>query len=241
MSIKVMTEIIRRKQHCSFCDETGHTINNCHDPQIDILLQQFLEYISLDIKCNFKTKYVKYNMSLFNLYEIKILGYQCGISMNKQSRDMFTNELLSEYYNAHDYKYHSIINNMNVTELAYFAKNIADSSKSWNSRKISLKRVQSMLGITNNTKRIRNKKVTSKTSNNESESMDVSIVSLYNNQENTDDSDNIDYNIQYFMLPLITPDILNDLTPFIQKSIQYIYMLSVFLFIMNFYLLHAGV
>ena len=71
--------------------------------------------------------------------------------------------------------------------------------------------------------------------------MDVSIVSLYNNQENTDDSDNIDYNIQYFMLPVITPDILNDLTPFIQKSIQYIYMLSVFLFIMNFYLLHAGV
>jgi len=243
-----MTEIIKRVQHCSFCDETGHTINNCQDPQIDILLQQFYEYISLDIKCNFKMKYVKYNMSLFNLSEIKILGYQCGISMNKQSREMFTNELLSDYYNTHDYKYHSIISNMNNTELTYFAKNIAESSKSWNSRKISLKRVQTMLGITNNTKSTRNNKKSTKSSNTLSVPADISTaVSVYdtNNNENiddTDNSDNVDYdNIMTLTLPIITEDMLNEFSPSIKKSIQYIYGLVIVLFIMNFYILHIGV
>jgi hypothetical protein len=245
MPIRVMTEIIKRIQHCSYCDEVGHAINNCQDPQIDILLQQFYEYISLDIKCNFKMKYVKYNMSLFNLSEIKIVGYQCGISMNKQSREMFTNELLREYYNAHDYKYHSIVTSMNESELAYFAKNISESSKSWNSRKISLKRVQSMLGITNKSKPTRNKKVSTKSSNNSSCPADISTaVSVYDNNnnennKNNDSFDNVDnYEIQFFMLPVLTPEMLNDLSPFIQKSIQYIYGFVVVLFLLNFYMLH---
>ena len=240
-----MTEIIKRIQHCSFCDEIGHTINNCQDPQIDILLRQFHEFISLDIKCNFKMKYVKYNMSLFNLPEIKILGYQCGISMNKQSRDMFTNELLSEYYNTHDYKYHSIVTNMNESELAYFAKNISDSSKSWNSRKISLKRVQTMLGITNNSKPPRNKKVSTKSSNIVSGSTNISTaVSVYdtNNNENledTDNLDNVDYdNIMTLTLPIITEDMLNEFSPLIKKSIQYIYGFVIVFFLINFYMLH---
>lgn len=249
MLFKVMTEIIKRIQHCSYCDEIGHTIINCQDPQINILLQQFYEYISLDIKCNFKMKYVKYNMSLFNISEIKILGYQCGFSMNKQSREMFTNELLSEYYNAHDYKYHSIVTNMNESELAYFAKNISESSTSWNSRKISLKRVHSMLGITNKSKPTRNKKVSTKSSNNSSGPTDISnAVSVYNNHNNENNNNNTDmfdnadnYEIQFFMLPVLTPEMLNDLSPFIQKSIQYIYGFALVLFLLNFYMLHMRI
>lgn len=246
MPIRVMTEIIKRSLHCSYCDEVGHAINNCQDPQIDILLQQFHEYISLDIKCNFKMKYVKYNMSLFNISEIKILGYQCGISMNKQSREMFTNEILSEYYNTHDDKYHIIVTNMNESELAYFAKNISESSTSWNSRKISLKRVHSMLGIINKSKPTKNKKVSTKSSKNSSE-MDADIsnaVSVYdnNNNENNNNTgwfDNVDnYEIQFFMLPVLTPEMLDDLSPFIQKSIQYIYGFVVVIFLLNFYMLH---
>lgn len=238
-----MAEIIKRKLHCSFCNEIGHAINNCNDPQIEILLQQFYEYISLDIKCNFKKKYVKYNMSLMNISEIKILGYNSGISMNKQSREEFTMNLLDEYYTTqNDVIINTFFNNMNISELACFAENIATSSTLWNSRKISLKRVESMLGITNNNNPIRNKKVSSKLIGKVSEPTDVSTVSVYNNTEITDDSDNIHYyDIQYFMLPVITPDMLNELTPFVQKSIQCIYMLSAILFIMNFYILHVGI
>lgn len=242
-----MTETIKRIQHCSYCDEIGHAINNCQDPQIDILLQQFHEFISLDIKCNFKMKYVKYNMSLFNISEIKILGYQYGISMNKQSREIFTNEVLSEYYNAHDDKYHNIIISMNDDELAYFAKNISESSKSWNSRKISLKRVQTMLGITNKSKP-RNKNVSTKSSNTLSVPADISTaVSVYdtNNNENIDDTDNLD-NVDYdnniitLTLPIITEDMLNEFSPLIKKSIQYIYGFIIVLFLLNFYMLHIS-
>lgn len=242
-----MTEITKRVQHCSYCDEIGHAINNCQDPQIDILLQQFHEFISLDIKCNFKMKYVKYNMSLFNISEIKILGYQYGFSMNKQSREIFTNEVLSEYYNAHDDKYHNIIISMNDDELAYFAKNISESSKSWNSRKISLKRVQTMLGITNKSKP-RNKNVSTKSSNTLSVPADISTaVSVYNtnNNENIDDTDNLD-NVDYdnniitLTLPIITEDMLNEFSPLIKKSIQYIYGFIIVLFLLNFYMLHIS-
>jgi len=219
-----MTEIIKRKLHCSFCEEEGHTINNCQDPQIDFLLKQFNEYISIDIKCNFKMKYIKYIISLYNISEIRILGYQCGICMNKQSKEEFVNELLNDYYNPRDNKYSDIFNSMLQPELTYFAENIASTSKSWNKRKISLKRVESLLNITHDN-----------SNQNPYEIVDVTGISsstpVIQGNEN-------DIDIQYYILPLVTDELLNEFSPIVKKGIQYTYYLSIGVFLLNLYVIH---
>ena len=219
-----MTEIIKRKLHCSFCEEEGHTINNCQDPQIDFLLKQFNEYISIDIKCNFKMKYIKYIISLYNISEIRILGYQCGICMNKQSKEEFVNELLNDYYNPRDNKYSDIFNSMLQPELTYFAENIASTSKSWNKRKISLKRVESLLNITHDN-----------SNQNPYEIVDVTGISSSTHviQGNENDID-----IQYYILPLVTDELLNEFSPIVKKGIQYTYYLSIGVFLLNLYVIH---
>lgn len=221
-----MTEIIKRKLHCSFCEEEGHTINNCQDPQIDFLLKQFNEYISIDIKCNFKMKYIKYIISLYNISEIRILGYQCGICMNKQSKEEFVNELLNDYYNPRDNKYSDIFNSMLQPELTYFAENIASTSKSWNKRKISLKRIESLLNITH-----------VNSNQKPSEIVDVTGISSSTPviQENENEND---VDIQYYILPLVTDELLNEFSPIVKKGIQYTYYLSIGVFLLNLYVIH---
>lgn len=222
-----MTEILKRKLHCSFCEEEGHTINNCQDPQIDFLLKQFNEYISIDIKCNFKMKYIKYIISLYNISEIRILGYQCGICMNKQSKEEFANELLIEYYNSHDYKYHEIFNSMDKTALNYFVENIASTSTSWNKRKISIKRAERLLSISNDKSKL-----------SPYETNDMSVVSITPRAIQDDSNIDKDVHIQYYLLPLVTDEILHEFSPIVKKGIQYIYYLSIGVFLLNLYVMH---
>lgn len=227
-----MTEIIKRKQHCSFCEDEGHTINNCQDPQIEFLLKQFTECISIDIKCNFKMKYIKYIISLYNISEIRILGYQCGISMSKQSKEEFVSELLDDYYNKDADEYREIFNSMNKTELTYFAENIATTSTSWNKRKISLKRIKEMLGVTHD-----------KPTEKQSEMMELSDVPINtqviqsNIKEIATEVDG-DVHVEYYILPLIDNEILNEFSPIVKKGIQYMYYLSIGVLLLNLYIIH---
>jgi hypothetical protein len=224
-----MTEIIKRKQHCSFCEDEGHTINNCQDPQIDFLVKQFTECISVDIKCNFKMKYIKYIISLYNISEIRILGYQCGICMSKQSKEEFVSELLHDYYNPRDNKYSDIFNSMLQPELTYFAESIASTSTSWNKRKISVKRAERLLSISNDKSRL-----------SPYETNDMSVVSIMPRAIHDDSNIEIDkdVHIEYYLLPLVTDEILFEFSPIVKKGIQYIYYLSIGVFLLNLYVIH---
>ena len=128
-----MSQNQKRPIHCSFCDDEGHTISFCQDPRIDIVVKDFEESITLDMKCNLKRKYTKHIMnSMYNIADIRILGYQKGLTMNKTSKDDFMNDILDEYYDIKNSKYDEIFDGFNETELNDFSKDISKSSKLWN-------------------------------------------------------------------------------------------------------------
>lgn len=198
----------KRSLYCSFCDDEGHTINNCQDPQIIFLLKEFNEIISLDIKCNFKMKYVKYILSSYSIPEIKIIGYQKGLSQNKLSKDDLIVDIIDEYYDKTNKTYYEIIDSMNDVELNYFSKKIADSSKKWNSRKLSLNKVKTFLGI-----------------NNES----ISIESISNELvlSRNDNNNHKEIDIQFFIFPFMDKSIFDDLLPIIKNNLNYMYYLFI--------------
>ena len=197
-----MSQNTKRSLHCSFCDDEGHTINNCKDPHINFLLKEFNESISLDIKCNFKMKYMNYVLSLCSVPEIKIIGYQKNISMNKLSKEEIINEISEEYYDKTNRLYSEIIDNMNDAELNYFAKKIADSSKSWNPRKISFNKVKQLLGISNTTINKDTKE----------------ILIPRNDSLPRNDSQEID--LQFYVFPLIDKSTLDELSPILKNSLN---------------------
>jgi hypothetical protein len=217
----------KRSLHCSFCDDEGHTINNCRDNQIGFLVKEFNESISLDIKCNLKMKYANYILSLYSVAEIRIIGYQEGLSMNKLSKTDFINEVIDEYYNKSNNKHCEIIDNMNNAELNYFAKKIADSSKIWNSRKISLNKVKQLLDIDNTV--INPEQVTTTTDSSDTDSSDT-------DSSDTDSSDT-EINLQFYYFPLVDTSIFDDLSPALKNSLHYMYYLSVGAVLLNLYVL----
>ena len=137
-------------------------------------------------------KYLTYVISLYNISEIRVLGYQVNLSIGKKAKKDFVNELLDEYYDTNDTKYSNIIENMNDSELNYFAKKISETSKKWNKRKISENRIKEMLGIEKPEKKV--VKVTKKPKENVTFTQDDN-----NDEENTEtiinysDSDDSEY------------------------------------------------
>jgi len=228
-----MSQNIKRSLHCSFCDDEGHTINNCQDSHIDFLLKDFNESISLDIKCNFKMKYMNYVLTQCTVPEIKIIGYQVGLSMNKLSRNDFINDIVNEYYDKSNKIYYEIIDNMNDIELNYFAKKIAESSKKWNKRKISENRVRELLGIEKPEKRI--VKVTKKSKEN------IRFTPIDDESDNninysdTDDSEYSDSQIQFYLFPLIDKSLMEDLPHQVQEVLEYFFILMCAFVISNLY------
>ena len=220
----------KRIIHCSFCDDEGHSISSCQDPRIDIVVKDFEESISLDMECNFKMKYAKYVMnSLYNISDIRILGYQKGLSMNKTSKDMFINEVLDEYYDKKNTKYNEIFTGFNETELLDFAKDISKNSKQWNSRKLSLPKVKKLLGIKQNDITLHeNKKQKYKT-------VSSSLIAV----DNSNDEEMLNYDFQYFLLPLVNEQSFRDLSPALKKGLNYMYFLSFGALVMNAYIIYT--
>lgn len=231
-----MSQKDKRLLHCSFCDDEGHTINNCQDPQIQYMVKEFNEFIALDMKCKFKMKYLTYVISLYNISEIRLLGYQVNLSIGKKAKKDFVNELLDEYYDTNDIKYSNIIENMNDSELTYFAKKISESSKKWNKRKISENRIKEMLGIGKPEKKV--VKVTKKPKEN------VTFTQIDNdesdtviNYSDTDDSEYSESQLQFFLFPLIDEGLINDLQHDLREILEYFYIVVGAFIIANFYVI----
>lgn len=230
-----MSQKTKRLLHCSFCDEEGHTINNCQDPQIQYLVKEFNEFIALDMKCKFKMKYLTYVISLYNISEIRILGYQVNLSIGKKTKKDFINELIDEYYDTNDTTYINIIENMNESELNYFAKKISESSKKWNKRKISENRVREMLGFEKQEKRI--VKVTKKSKEN-IRFTPIDYESDNNiNYSDTDDSEYSESQIQFYLFPLIDKSLMEDLPYQAQEVLEYFFILMCAFLISNLYVI----
>lgn len=222
-----MSQNTKRTIHCSFCEDEGHTISHCQDPRIDIVVRDFDESIALDMKCNLKRKYTKHILnSTYNIADIRILGYQKGLTMNKTSKDEFMNEILDEYYDIKNCKYDEIFDKFNETELFDFAKVISKSSKQWNSRKLSLPKVKELLGInTHETKPTKYK----------------TISSLETHGDSSDDNEEINdyHNFQYFLLPLADDNALNEISPELKKGLEYMYFLSFGAIALNLYIVYT--
>jgi len=166
--------------------------------------------------------------SLYNISDIRILGYQKGLSMNKTSKDMFINEVLDEYYDKTNTKYDEIFTGFNETELLDFAKDISKNSKQWNSRKLSLPKIKKLLGIKPNDIVLHeNKKQKYKT-------VPASIP-----VDNSNDEETSNYDFQYFLLPLVNEQSFRDLSPELKNGLNYMYFLSFGALVMNAYIIYT--
>lgn len=224
-----MSQNNKRFIHCSFCEEEGHTISNCHDDRIDIVIRDFEETISLDMECNFKKKYAKYVMiSLYTQSDIRILGYQRGLSMNKTPKDEFMNDVLDEYYDIQNSKYDEIFIGFNDSELSDFAKEISKNSKIWNSRKLSLPKTKRLLGIKPTDIVLPEPK--------KQKSNTVSSSEITDNSNNEDIPN---YDFQYFLLPLVNEKSFRDLSPALKNGLNCMYFLSFGALVMNLYVIYT--
>ena len=214
-----MSQNQKRPIHCSFCDDEGHTISYCQDPRIDIVVKDFEESIALDMKCNLKRKYTKHIMkSMYNIADIRILGYQKGLTMNKTSKDEFMNDILDEYYDIKNSKYDEIFDGFNETELNDFSKDISKSSKQWISRKLSLPKTKELLGII------------PPREPNINTNCDDSI---------DDNEELLEHNYQYFLLPLVDDKMMNEISPALKKGLDYMYFLSIGAIALNLYVVYS--
>ena len=222
-----MSQNQKRLIHCSFCDDEGHTISNCQDPRIDIVVKDFEESIALDMRCNLKRKYTKHIMnSTYNIADIRVLGYQKDLTMNKTSKDDFMNEILDEYYDTQNNKYSEIFDRFNETELNDFAKDISKSSKQWSSRKLSLPKTKELLGIIPHIMNPMKYKTLSSINTDDSNS----------NQEEGQSDNNT---FQYFLLPLVDHGTINEISPALKKGIEYMYFLSIGAIALNLYVVYS--
>jgi len=177
-----------------------------------------------------------YVISLYNISEIRVLGYQVNLSIGKKAKKDFVNELLDEYYDTNDIKYSNIIENMNDSELTYFAKKISESSKKWNKRKISENRIKEMLGIEKPEKKV--VKVTKKPKENIRFTQDDNNESdTVINYSDTDDSEYSESQIQFFLFPLIDEGLINDLQHDLREILEYFYIVVGAFIIANFYVI----
>lgn len=113
-----------RPIHCSFCLEEGHHIHRCKDTSISLLNEEIEEIAAMDWRLDLSSGFIRNKLTSLTLPELKVLGYKHTVpNMSKIDNDSLINELSDiflENTNTHRY----IIENMNQSELDYFAEKV---------------------------------------------------------------------------------------------------------------------
>lgn len=113
-----------RPIHCSFCLEEGHHIHRCKDTSISLLNEEIEEIAAMDWRLDLSSGFIRNKLSSLTLPELKVLGYRHTVpNMSKIGDDALIAELSDiflENTNTHRY----IIENMNHSELDYFAEKV---------------------------------------------------------------------------------------------------------------------
>ena len=113
-----------RPIHCSFCLEEGHHIHRCKDTSISLLNEEIEEIAAMDWRLDLSSGYIRNKLTSLTLPELKVLGYKHTVpNMSKIDNDALIKELSDiflENTNTHRY----IIENMNQSELDYFAEKV---------------------------------------------------------------------------------------------------------------------
>jgi hypothetical protein len=122
-----------RPIHCSFCLEEGHHIHRCKDTSISLLNEEIEEIAAMDWRLDLSSGFIRNKLSSLTLPELKVLGYKHTVpNMSKIDEDALVDELCDiflENTNTHRY----IIDNMNHSELDYFAEKVHQYTVSCNS------------------------------------------------------------------------------------------------------------
>lgn len=122
-----------RPIHCSFCLEEGHHIHRCKDTSISLLNEEIEEIAAMDWRLDLSSGFIRNKLSTLTLPELKVLGYRHTVpNMSKINDDALITELSAiflENTNTHRY----IIENMNHSELDYFAEKVHQYTVSCNS------------------------------------------------------------------------------------------------------------
>jgi hypothetical protein len=122
-----------RPIHCSFCLEEGHHIHRCKDTSISLLNEEIEEIAAMDWRLDLSSGFIRNKLSSLTLPELKVLGYKHKVpNMSKIDEDALVDELCDiflENTNTHRY----IIDNMNHSELDYFAEKVHQYTVSCNS------------------------------------------------------------------------------------------------------------
>ena len=113
-----------RPIHCSFCLEEGHHIHRCKDTSISLLNEEIEEIAAMDWRLDLSSGFIRNKLTSLTLPELKVLGYKHTVpNMSKIDEDALIAELSDiflENTNTHRY----IIENMNQSELDYFAEKV---------------------------------------------------------------------------------------------------------------------
>jgi len=122
-----------RPIHCSFCLEEGHHIHRCKDTSISLLNEEIEEIAAMDWRLDLSSGFIRNKLTSLTLPELKVLGYKHAVpNMSKIDNDALIKELSDiflENTNTHRY----IIENMNQSELDYFAEKVHQYTVSLNS------------------------------------------------------------------------------------------------------------
>lgn len=122
-----------RPIHCSFCLEEGHHIHRCKDTSISLLNEEIEEIAAMDWRLDLSSGFIRNKLTSLTLPELKVLGYKHTVpNMSKIDNDALIKELSDiflENTNTHRY----IIENMNQSELDYFAEKVNQYTVSINS------------------------------------------------------------------------------------------------------------
>jgi hypothetical protein len=122
-----------RPIHCSFCLEEGHHIHRCKDTSISLLNEEIEEIAAMDWRLDLGSGFIRNKLTSLTLPELKVLGYKHTLpNMSKINEDALIKELSDiflENTNTHRY----IIENMNHSELDYFAEKVHQYTASRNS------------------------------------------------------------------------------------------------------------
>lgn len=122
-----------RPIHCSFCLEEGHHIHRCKDTSISLLNEEIEEIAAMDWRLDLSSGFIRNKLTSLTLPELKVLGYKHTVpNMSKIDNDALIKELSDiflENTNTHRY----IIENMNQSELDYFAEKVHQYTVSLNS------------------------------------------------------------------------------------------------------------
>ena len=122
-----------RPIHCSFCLEEGHHIHRCKDTSISLLNEEIEEIAAMDWRLDLSSGFIRNKLTSLTLPELKVLGYKHAVpNMSKIDEDALVDELCDiflENTNTHRY----IIENMNHSELDYFAEKVHQYTTSRNS------------------------------------------------------------------------------------------------------------